>query len=284
MLRTCTKGEIDSYVEFAYELALNIEKSAYPTYCDGVKTKEMFVERLKRAFSREDEEILLFEYEGKVEGLIQYYWIPEDHYIQTCVFNINKATNKAIAEFLKYVEERFKDYDLFMGFPAENKEAVGFLEKNGFECIENDINNTAFIDKIKDFSGNKLVRITKENYNAFKILHDQLEEDMYWNSDRILADLEEWTILLKEENGISQGAIYFLNGSDDSFEIFGVDMINNEFNPDTFKTLLHGALFDVKEKGGKTITFFCEEEAEQATLECGFVYVGRYLCYNIHIK
>lgn len=61
MLKPCAKNEFDQYVDFAYELATDAEKSAYPTYCDGIKTKEMFIERLLKAYERETEEILLFE-------------------------------------------------------------------------------------------------------------------------------------------------------------------------------------------------------------------------------
>ena len=79
MLRNCTKTEFDLYADFAYELATNIEKSAYPTYCDGLKTKEMFMERLSKAFERDTEEVLLFEIDGKIEGLIHYQWLPKCH-------------------------------------------------------------------------------------------------------------------------------------------------------------------------------------------------------------
>ena len=42
MLRKCTEQEYKEYADFAYGLALDQSKSGYPTYCDGIKTKEMF--------------------------------------------------------------------------------------------------------------------------------------------------------------------------------------------------------------------------------------------------
>ncbi|KSV58519.1 hypothetical protein [Acetivibrio ethanolgignens] len=285
MLRLCTKSEFELYIDFSYELATCLEKSAYPTYCDGIKTKEMFVERLGKVFDRENEEILLFECEGKVEGLIHYYWIPEDNYIATSGFNINKATEQAMSEFLAFVGEQFKGYDLFLGFPAENKSAVEYLAGQGFECIENNYNNTAFIDKIKDLpKGNRLIRIEKENYERFKTLHDQIEGDMYWNSERIFGDLDKWSIFVAEKEGRSQGAVYYTDVTDDWFEIFGVDMNNGEFDQDIFRNLLYAALSDVKRRGGRVMTFFCDKESEQVVLECGFTYVGNYLCYKTHLE
>ena len=62
MLLECTKNDFEKYKDFAYALALDLSKSGYPTYRDGIKTKAMFAERLLKAFDREDEQILLFEY------------------------------------------------------------------------------------------------------------------------------------------------------------------------------------------------------------------------------
>lgn len=284
MLKPCAKNEFDQYVDFAYELATDAEKSAYPTYCDGIKTKEMFIERLLKAYERETEEILLFETCGNVEGLIHYHWIPEDNYIATCGFNINKDTKLAISEFLALVEKRFKGYDLFLGFPAENSSAVNFFEEQGFECIEDDYNNTAFLDLVNDIPTFKnLIRITRENYESFKILHDQIEGDMYWNSKRIWNDLDNWTIYVEEKDKVPRGAVYYTNISDDWAEIFGIDLDNDEFDQDIFKTLLYASLADAKSKGSKTMTFFCDGKGEQAALECGFSCVGRYLCYKVHL-
>lgn len=50
MLRICTEQEYIKYADFVYGLALDQSKSGYPTYCDGIKTKEMFLDRSRKAF------------------------------------------------------------------------------------------------------------------------------------------------------------------------------------------------------------------------------------------
>lgn len=283
MLKKCTKEELGLYIEFAYELALTIEKSAYPTYCDGVKTKKDFVKQLEAAFDSDTEELLLFEYEGKVEGVIQYYWIPEDNYIGTNCFNINREAKVAMAEFLNLMKEKFKGYELFLGFPEDNREVCDYLEKQGIECIENDYNNTAFLQNIDHIPKiNSLVKINKDKYESFKMLHDKIEGDMYWNSERILDDFENWTIFVEEKDEVPVGAVYF-TGDSQWYEIFGIDMNNGKYNQKIFKDLLYGALNDVKSKGGKIMTFFCEEEGQKACLECGFTNVGKYRCYKMKL-
>ena len=57
MLIKCTKQELEKYIDFVYGLALDLTKSGYPIYCDGIKTKSMFIECLLKAFERDDEEI-----------------------------------------------------------------------------------------------------------------------------------------------------------------------------------------------------------------------------------
>ena len=133
MLRVCSKEEFLRYADFVWELAQDLTRSGYHTYCDRIKTREDFMERRLAAFDREAEEILLFEQEGKVQGVIHYYWIPEDHYLQTICFNTNTAAEQALAEFMDWIGRRFPGYDVYLGFPAENRAAVTWLAGQGFE-------------------------------------------------------------------------------------------------------------------------------------------------------
>lgn len=284
MLRLCSKDEFNHYVDFAYELALDLTKSGYPTYCDGVKTKKMFVERSLKAFERETEQMLLFELEGEVQGLIHYYWIPDDQYLDTCLFLINRETEQAISEFWAYAGESFPGYDLFLGFSADNHAAVSFLAGQGFECIESDYNNTSLLDRFAHIPENKnVVRIKKENYKLFQILHSQDDGDMYWNSERIYEDLDNWIVFIKEKDGKPQGAVYYMDADDGWFEIFGIDIDEGAYDAELYKELLQAALFDARSRNGKVMTFFCDEEYEEVAKACGFSCVGKYLCYKTHL-
>lgn len=285
MLRYCSKEEFNNYIDFAFELAMDLSKSGYPTYCDGIKTREKFVERSLKAFERDTEQMLLYVYEGEVQGMIHYFWSPEDYYLQTICFNISKAMEQAITEFLAYVSERFKGYDVLLRFPAENNSAVNYLAEQGFECIENDYNNTAFLDKFDEIWKNSdLIRIEKGNYELFESLHRQIEG--YWNSERMLEDLDNWIILVKVMDGEPQGAVYYraLALLDGWFEIYGIDMNQEDYNPELFKELLNAASIDAKHRNGRFMTFFCDEEYEKAALECGFICVGNNLCFKAHIE
>ena len=284
MLRSCSKEEFIAHIEFAYALATNMKTSGYPTYCDGIKTKAMFVERALKAFERETEEMLLFVYEDEVQGLIHYYWLPEDRYLQLIGFHVARAAEQALSEFLEYVGERFRGYDAYLGFPSENRSAVQFLAAQGFECIENDYNNTAFLDQLDSGPENRdVIQIRRENYQWFQTLHCQTQGDMYWDSERIYDALDDWIIFVRETDGKPQGAVYYRNIEDGWFEIFGIDIDHGKYDPALFMELLNAALSDAKRRNGRFMTFFCEEAYEAAAKACGFVCVGNYLCYNTHL-
>lgn len=285
MLRTCTKDDFLKYSDFAYALATDLTKSSYPTYCDGIKTKQMFMERSLKAFERETEDMFLFEHEGRVQGVIHYSWIPKDKYLSINSFNINEAAEVALTEFLEYVVGKFKGYDLFMGFPAENKAAELTLSARGFELVGDDYNNTAHLDKLDIFQiSDKIIAIGKDNFGSFKILHDQIAGDMYWNSERMFEALENWRIFVREEAGEPQGAVYYTTAKDDWYEIFGIDLKNDEYDSELFKELINAALADAKSRGGRVMTFFCGEEGEADARECGFECVGKYLCFEGHLS
>ena len=72
MLRIMEAAEFDRYIELAYELAMDPARSGYPTYCDGMKTKGDFVERTRESMERADEDVLVFEENGTVEGVIAF--------------------------------------------------------------------------------------------------------------------------------------------------------------------------------------------------------------------
>ena len=281
MLKKCTKEEFNEYVGFVCEIACDPARSGYPSYSDGIKTKEMFVGRAEKAFARENEDILLFVFEGKVEGWIHFYCLPDDSYLDTVSFNIAEHTKEALTEFLTFAQEKFPGYDLFLGFGKENAEAVGFLETHGFERIEESSNNTLYFDRYRPLPVSAgTVRITKDNYAPFRLLHGAHDGDMYWNADRIYDDLENWVIFARIEDGQAAGAVYYRTSSDGWYEIFGLDMKDDVFDARLFCDLMGAALNAAKSAGAKYMTMFCEGKEREYIEKLGFVPVGEYVCHK----
>ena len=278
MIRYLKESEFDLYIDFAYELALDLTRSGYPTYTDGIKTKEDFIERAKRYLADERDGILLYERNGRVCGWIMYFTEPEEKYLQTGAFNIESGTKEALDEFITFARENFPGFDLHLGFPAENTEAVSALEALGFEKIEESYNNAldyeTYALRPED---ERVIEITRENYPIFAALHTQ--DDMYWTAERILPKLDDWKIFAYIEGGKALGAVYFRSFPELS-EIFGMDFEGGVHNSDLFRKLLASALNCDKKLGTKHMVFFCEEQEQADALAAGFRYVGKYVCYK----
>lgn len=281
MLTPITETNFNKYIDFAFDLSLDQTKSGYPTYTDGIKTKEDFIASAKKAFSSSSGGILLFAYGEKAEGWIQYYYLTEDKYLSTNVFCVNTHTEAALKDFISFSEKGFKGYDLYFGFPESNVKAVNYLSQNGFECIEDDFNNSFFFEEYTPLPQSKAVKkITRENFEDFRRLMDaQTDDTTYWNSDRIFEALDKWSIYGFYRNGELLGAVYFTdNGL--MLEIFGfVFSSPYPFDEGIYRDLLITVLNAGKKDGAKYMTYFCEKEYQPIVSELGFKYIGEYVCY-----
>lgn len=280
MLKRLQEQDFDRYVDFAYELALDMTKSGYPTYADNIKTKDDFVTRARKSFSTSTEDILLFEQDGKTAGWIHYFYLPEDHYLDTCAFCIASGTEEALTEFIAFAREHFPGSELYLGFPKENTEAVTMLKASGFDCIEESYNDAVdFEEYTLQPEDAGILPITRENYELFSVLHSRNDQDMYWNSARILDAIERWRIYVCLRNGETAGAIYFMD--DKSMpEIFGVDFPGNVYDSSVFRALLVAALNCCKQSGAKHMIFFNESASQADAVACGFRCIGKYVCFR----
>lgn len=280
MLRVLKQEEFEQYVEFAFSLALDLTKSGYPTYADGIKTKEDFIRTAKKALEKENEEILLFSLDGEVKGWIHYYFLPEDNYLSPESFLTESSPEAAVEEFICYVSEKYPGADLYMGFPKENERVVMYLETDGFRQLEYSYPHVLHLE---EYSCRKVpeqaVRVTKETYAAFAQIHDTQAGEMYWNSERIQKTLDDWSIYAYNENGMTLGALYCLDEGR-MLEIFGIDFREGIVREDCYRALMAACLNEAKQRGDKHLTYFAEEEKETAILrEFGFHGIGTYVCY-----
>lgn len=279
MLTRLTDAEFDRYAPWAYDLAMTAEHSSYPTYRDGIKTREEFMARSQR----DDEEVLLFRHEGEVCGWIEWYAIPEENYAMTVTFLVERYAEEAVAEFAAHVTRLYPGATLDIGMAAENVQVSRALEKGGFRLLESSVNHTIFFADYQPeppVENVSLMTVTDEA--DFRRLHSF--PDMYWNADRILADLSIWRVYLYRRGGRPVGALC-CKVEDDWPEVFSVAWEGDAFQPDIYRDLMAACLRDVKSSGSIHMTYFEEEEQALPVLaELGFTRVGRYLGYRRELK
>lgn len=278
MLIKATDEDIKKYGDFVYQLALNPAKSCYPTYADGIKTREDFFHAAERAIARETYELLLFHIGENVEGWISYYWIPDDKYFQLTAFNINRGAEQALAELIEIIETKFIGYTAYFGFPGDNLDAIKFLVEHGFRCIEQDWNHSFFFD---GYTANEyspcVEKVTRHNFDKFRMVY-HADPETYWNADRIFEMIDDWTIFVYNQGDAPMAAV-FLHGDDNYYEIVGLEFVDGVFDEDMFRELLKASLGACKRLGAKYMTFFCGEDEKSVLNELGFQCVGQYVLY-----
>ncbi len=281
MLRVLQEEELEKYIDFAYTLALDLSKSVYPTYADGVKTKEDFVARSRKAFGRENEEILLFEINEAVQGWIHYYVLKEDGYISFCSFNMNAYAELAVDEFLDYISGRHKGNVLYFGLPTENVAVLQHLIELNFLKEDEEYVDVLFFNEYEMLANNSpIVKVSKDNYSEFAKIHRIHDEDMYWNNERLYNDLDNWNIYLYYEESKVVGTIYYCFNVESMMEIFGVDYVDGCFNSKVFMQLMIKALNEGKNAGMKYLVFFHNENEHDMVEELGFRHVSKYVLYT----
>ncbi len=262
MLRIPTANEFEEYSERAYVLALDPSRSSFPSYADGIKTKEDFLAIAKRGFESENEEIYIFEHGGEMRGWIHFYVLTEDKYIGIEAFETDGFEKEQFAEFAALLKEKYAGYEVTAGFPSQNERAVSAAIENGFEIIEESAVNILFFSDYEPQSESGRVEpLTKNNLAVFAKLHDKVE--MYWNTKRLTEayfDGDKWRIYLTEKNG-KAAAIYFVFAGNIA-EIFGLDF-SDGFDGTTAEELLTAALNEAKKNvSAKAMYWFTEDERE----------------------
>ena len=274
MLTRITRSEFDRYADWAYGLALDLTCSGYPTYADGIKTREDFISRARKGMERESEEILLFSAGGQVCGWIHWFWLPEDGYAQAISFLTASHTDEAIAEFVAHAAERRPGYALHMGFPEENADAVQWLRQSGFRLLEQSVHHELMFDRysLREVPPGVSLLSGGDDEATFRALHTA--KDLYWTAERILNDPTNWRVYFYG----AEAALYARMEENGWPEIFG--MAGN-VTPAAYRALMAACLNDGKASGAAHMTYFEEDERMRPILaELGFEVISRYVCYQ----
>lgn len=284
MLRIPTANEFEEYSERAYVLALDPSRSSFPSYADGIKTKEDFLAIAKRGFESENEEIYIFEHGGEMRGWIHFYVMKEDKYISLEAFETDGFEKEQFADFVALLKEKYTGYEVTAGFPSQNERDVSAAIENGFEIIEESAVNILFFSDYEPQSESGRVEpLTKKNLAVFAKLHDKVE--MYWNTKRLTEAYfggDKWRIYLTEKDG-KAAAIYFVY-AENIAEIFGLDF-SDGFDGTAAEELLTAALNEAKKNvSAKAMYWFTEDERETELAKCfGAEKFTDYKAFCLHI-
>jgi hypothetical protein len=202
-----------------------------------------------------------------VEMIVQ----GNEKYIQ-----INDIGLKDIERVWKHLSTRFPGF--LVDFCFTNSLAPEkFLLSIGAEVLENSlIMRLSEKDFINLPTESKVMPVTMENFTAFADCHDRANPEMYWNSQRLLADFESWDIF-----AISSGAkITDYALLRDNWELYCV----NASSMDGKIALASAAAKKNFAAGAEDMIFWAERNNFTelgAALHLGFRREGYYIAYRV---
>ncbi len=272
MLTKITKQQFDSYIDYAYDLALDTTKSSYPTFLDGIKTKSDFVDMSLCGFG-DCNEILLFSHNGTVHGWVQIFWEEDNRYLQLQSFLIDKHTDKAISQLDEYIADNFGGYRVYMGFAPDNKQACSYLSKN-YRLIEHSHNHVLHFSNYTVSNNMSLTKIDRDNFHLFASMHYSVT-DTYWTSSRLQDNLDKFYIYVAIESDKPVGYIYY-NVTGGMAEVYGVQYDNTT----TLQLLLYQALDNCALLGAEHICYLATAEQGDMLKQLGFDFISQYYCFS----
>ncbi|RKJ41357.1 hypothetical protein D7X94_03445 [Acutalibacter sp. 1XD8-33] len=279
MLRALKESEYKNYLDWAYSLALDMSRSGYPTYADGLKKKSEFEEASACVFEREHEEILLFEEDGKALGWLHYFALPEDKYLDTRAFCTEDRTEQAMDELVAYLARKYQGFTMHFGFSDQNTRAVNHLIELGWPLNEESrVGVMRFEEYEPKPESTVVIPITKENFDRFAAIHAQWDGKMYWDNAHLREALDTWQLYLLERDRQDIAVIYFFC-MDGMLEIFGLDYAGGKFDQEALRALLVRALNQGKAEGMETFTYFHDTDEAPTVKELGIRSLGRYVMY-----
>ena len=178
---------------------------------------------------------------------------------------------------LAYLRGKYPGKTLWLGFAPENTQLLAFARENGFRLLDDSVNwNIPLREWRPREPGLPVKPVSRENYAAFSALWT--DEDMYWNAERIAADMARWRLLVTADGS---GAAACMQDAQLP-EIFGFQY-RHGYDEAVHRALLTACLNSWKntaEAGEKHLTYFAAPEESGVMTALGFRRVSAYQCYE----
>lgn len=272
MLSFLDSSEAKKYAGFAYSIAAHIERGCYPIFPPELKSQDDFQAYYADCCTAENYYTMRYVGESG-EGIIQFFRIPDDRYIQLCGLYIDGDVSAALYELLHLMGKNFPGHELYFGIPAANRAAAENLTSSGFECEEALWHDVFLLDGYS--SGGipaDVVRVTQANFSLFSALHNA-DTETYWTSGRIYDDIDNWRIFAVVANGRACAVAAERGG-----EIFSLDF-DGTIDEEIYGKLIKAALHDVSAAGLRYLVFFNSDSTQDFATRLGFRCFGKYELY-----
>lgn len=283
-IRKITEDTLDAAISFSDEKCIEGVARSYQLYENKDEIRTEYI----RNINEPNRELLGCYKEDTLIGVLGYYTLPEDHYLQTTAFYIEDGMEAVFDLFINYMERHYSNYSIFIGVVPTYTIAMKKLAEYKYELISDSIDfrldkndklehQTIFTDlvkKIDDVEFDQYLKFHKEFFDA---------DAGYWTSDRISSCREQWNIYVVYDNEDIVSAMYVRNIKDMS-EVYGAYVITENHA----EMLFQYASNDLFNKYQDMKTFMImletyETDSISAAQKVGFRQKSRYCCWKKQI-
>jgi len=247
--------------DYVFKMSFNDSTASYPRH----DNKADLEKRFKKYLGEEETEVVAA-YDGDTLcGVCSFFWIEEDLYCQSILMLANGEYELVMDEFFKYIKEVRKGYELFVGFPTTNLEALEYLSKH-YKCSEYSVVTDYKKDINIECACSNIIEITKDNFSEYKDFHDKyaLANEMYWKADNLVNSLDYFYVYAYKEADQIIGSIFARKGNVFQ-EIVGLFV--DDKAPAIYEKLLKKFMSRVKNDVSVIDILYFIDESEKIELE-----------------
>lgn len=185
--------DLDRAVELAYSLQSHKETRCRPLLMDA--SKAVLRSTFEKYIRQDEHELLLVESDGQLIGLTPIYWMEEDLYVSYSQGPYGLEYMTVANELYDYVQEHFGGYHFYVNTAREHEQSIEFYEAKSFDKIEEAVLLKLEVSK-SEYDSEWVQEIDSENKETIlKWVDGHIDEDTYWNGQRISENLEGFIIL-----------------------------------------------------------------------------------------
>ncbi|BCN30607.1 GNAT family N-acetyltransferase [Anaeromicropila herbilytica] len=215
MIRECRREDFNKVIKYIFE------KNAIAEYAFDTCPNEMegIQQLLEEAIDKNDMKIIVSYEEKNINGVAL---LPCNDIENDCIGIFTTSSFKDIAmSMFQYVKDTLKGKSYYLYVNEQNKHIEELKDYYKVNDLGKDM--TLVLDTYSDSFINSYIQENKQedSFEEFKedfaVMHDELFPDIYWSSKRILESLDDWKIILENNQDILIGYVILVMNKDNIY-------------------------------------------------------------------
>lgn len=275
-----------SRVEEAAKYVTDIHEIASEGCEDSAAFYEKTLSYFNKVVDRTHDDILICTEKDMILGVMALFVEPQEKYVEITKGIYAKENFEEVSmEFYSYLKETYKGFHLDGVYLEKDSKQIAFMKRINAKCISSCATMSLIRENFNYSDENRtIVPLTEKYYESFCKLHDEAHKDVYWTSERLIAKIDKFDILIALDNGKLVGSVVALGYGDKKVDLSFLETHPNHRGRGYGKSLLRKLINDSFQSGTKEFTLEVEignTPAEKLYESIGFIKKNNIYTYSI---